>query len=53
MGVCGQVPPYQGMHVKEADKHIKEDLKKRGLLLHNGMEVNWGRAYGRQMTWLL
>ncbi|EER17223.1 isoleucyl-tRNA synthetase, cytoplasmic, putative, partial [Perkinsus marinus ATCC 50983] len=35
-----EVPPYKGMHVKEADKYIKEDMKKRGLLLHNGMEIH-------------
>ncbi|KAF4729005.1 hypothetical protein FOZ62_010322 [Perkinsus olseni] len=35
-----EVPPYKGMHVKEADKDIKDDLKKRGLLLYNGMEIH-------------
>mmetsp|Transcript_43375 Transcript_43375/g.92877 ORF Transcript_43375/g.92877 Transcript_43375/m.92877 type:complete len:1082 (-) Transcript_43375:301-3546(-) len=34
------VTDYKGMHVKAADKDIKEALKKNGNLLHNGNEVH-------------
>jgi len=35
-----EVPDFKGKHVKEADKDIKEKLKKEGKLVFNGTEVH-------------
>eukprot|EP00931_Biecheleriopsis_adriatica_P020373 TRINITY_DN13637_c0_g1_i1.p1 TRINITY_DN13637_c0_g1~~TRINITY_DN13637_c0_g1_i1.p1 ORF type:complete len:1154 (+),score=333.83 TRINITY_DN13637_c0_g1_i1:204-3665(+) len=35
-----EVPDFKGMHVKVADKDIKERLKKEGKLVFNGTEVH-------------
>ena len=34
------VPDYKGLHIKEADNHIKEDLKKKGRVVSIGSIVH-------------